>query len=165
PNALLERDERLPVEIAPDLGNVGPGDIRLARAFRYIHHRSTDQLNEPADRLRGAGAEIPDFSALVGFGGQANCLRDIAGVHEIPSMRPLTDNRERPSRELMLEKDSEYRAVRAGGAHAYAVGVEDADRVDRQTVDLVPVERGLLALIFRERIGVLRRDRMVFAGR
>src|SRR5262249_12126572 len=146
-NALLERNERLPVEIAPDLCNVGPGDIRLARAFRYIHDRSTDQLDEPADRLRGAGAEIPDFSALVGFGGQAKCLRDIAGVHEIVSLSPITDNRKRLSRELLLEKDSEHRAVRAGGAHAYSIGVEDADRVDRQTVNLVPVERGLLAVI------------------
>src|SRR5262249_25558328 len=127
PNALLERDERVPVEIAPDLGNVGPGDVRLARTFRYIHDRSTDQLDQPADRLRGAGAEVPDFSALVGFSGQAKRLRDIAGVHEIPSLGSVTDNRERLSRELLLEKDAEHRAVRAGGAHAYAVGVEDAD--------------------------------------
>src|SRR6516225_4605511 len=131
PDALLERNEGLPIEIAPDLCNVGPGDVRLARAFRYIHDRSTDQLDEPADRLRGAGAEVPDFSALVSFSGQAKRLRDIAGIHEIPSLGSVADNREWLSRELLLEKHAEHRAVRAGGAHAYAVGVEDADRVDR----------------------------------
>src|SRR5712692_7356726 len=164
-NALLERDERLPVEIAPDLCNVGPGDIRLTGAFRYIHDWSTDQLDEPADRLRGAGAQIPDFPALLGFGGQSKRFRDIAGVYEIPSLGPIADHRERFSGELLLEKDPEHRTVRAGGAHAYAVGIEDADRVDRQTVDPVPMERGLFSLIFRERVGVLRRDRVIFAGR
>src|SRR5262249_7095563 len=139
PHALLERDERLPVEIAPDLCNIGPGDIRLAWAFRYIHDWSTDQLDEPADRLRRAGAEVPDFSALVGFGGRAKRLRDVAGVHEVASLRAITHDRERLPRELLLEKHPEHRAIRAGGAHACAVGIEDAHRVDRQTVDLAPV--------------------------
>src|SRR6476619_5239494 len=113
PHTLLERDERLPAEIALDLSNVGPGDIRPAWALRYIHHRSADQLDQPADRLRGAGAKVPDFSALLGFAGQAKRFRDIAGVDEIPSLRPITNDREWLARKLLLEKHAEHRAVRA----------------------------------------------------
>src|SRR5262249_21859587 len=130
-DALLERDERLPVEIAPDLCNVSPGDIRLPGTFRYIHDRSADQLDEPADRLRVAVAQIPDFPALLGLGAKPKRWRDVAGIDEIPPLGPVADHRERLAGELLLEEHPEHRAVRAGGAHAYAVGVEDANRVDR----------------------------------
>ena len=103
---------------------------------------------------------LPDDRRL---GRRRNAAADIGDVDEVAPLGAVADDRERLAGELLGEKDAEHRAIGAGGARARAVGVEDADGVDRQPVDLAPVERRLLALVLAQRIGILRRERMIFA--
>src|SRR3546814_9689869 len=73
----------------------------------------------------------------------------------------LADNGERLAGQLLLEENAEHRAIGAGGARPGAIGVENADRIDRQPIDGLPVETGLLALVLGEGIGVFGLDRKI----
>src|SRR5690349_10374542 len=97
-------------------------------------------------RLRIAGTDIPDFPDEVRFGGEPEGFGDIAGIDKIAPLRAVADNSERLAGELLAKKHAKHRAIGAGGAHPRAIGIEDADRVDRHPVDLVPVKSRLLAL-------------------
>src|SRR3954471_13762922 len=55
---LLEGDLRLPAKRTRDFCNVGEGAIGLARASGHVLHRTSEELHQPVDRLRTAGAEV-----------------------------------------------------------------------------------------------------------
>ena len=164
-DALLETDLLAPAEIAADLADVGEGAVGFARTLRDIDDVAAEKLDQPVDRLRIASPEVPHFAGLVGLGRAQEGLGDIRHVEKVARLRTITDDREWLAGELLLQEYAEHRPVGAGRARARAVGVEDPDRIDRKLVDSVPVERRLLALIFAERIGILRDDRMILAGR
>ena len=129
---------------------------------------TTGPPSSSTSRLTDCGLPAPRFQispVLPVSRRQQERLGDVGHVEEVARLRAVADHRERLAGELLLEEHAEHRAVGARGARARAVGVEDADRVDRQLVDLVPVERRLLALVLAQRIGILRRDRMVLARR
>jgi hypothetical protein len=69
------------------------------------------------------------------------------------------------TRKFLPKEHAEDRAIDPGRAYARPIGIEDANRVDRQPVHPVPMKRCLFALIFGERVRILRVDRMVFARR
>jgi len=164
-HAVFEGHHGTPAELAGDQGNVGPGDIRFAGTLRNVRHRPADQLDEAIDALRIACPEVPHLADLVGFGGPEKCRGNIARIKKIAPLGSIADNRKGLAGELLPKKDAEYGAIRPCGADPGAVSVEDANGVDRQAVDLVPVEGRLLAHQLRERIRILRVELMVLAGR
>src|SRR5215831_13993507 len=55
----LERDLRLPAEIAANPADVREGAVRLARALGDVDDRPAQELDQAVDRLRIAGADVP----------------------------------------------------------------------------------------------------------
>ena len=106
------------------------------------------QIDEPVDALRIAGAEIPDFTGEIAFRGAQKRRGDVGDEKKITALRAVTDHGERFAGKLLLEENAEHRAVSAGGAYARAVGIENADRIRRQPIDAVPMQAAMLALIF-----------------
>src|SRR5208283_5278415 len=109
----------------------------------------------------------PDVEAVpdkICFSRRQKSLRHIGHIDEIASLGAIAYHRERLACELLAEKDPEDGAIGSRRPHTGAIGIEYADRVDWQRVNLAPVERRLLALIFGQGIGILRTDRMIFPG-
>src|SRR5262249_33695064 len=75
PYALLEAHLLRPAEIAPDLGNVGEGAVRLTRPLRNVDDRPPQQFDQAIDRLRIARSQVPDLAGLVGLGGHPKSFR------------------------------------------------------------------------------------------
>ena len=55
---------RRPAEVTRDLADVGPGAVRLAGALGNVHDRAAQKLDQAVDRLRIAGADVPDLAGL-----------------------------------------------------------------------------------------------------
>ncbi len=96
-----------------------------------------------------AGADVEDFARNIGLGRGYEGARHVGHEDEIARLRAVANHREGLAGELLREEDAEHCAVGAGGPAARAIDVEQAERDDRQAVDLAPVQRHLLADIFR----------------
>ena len=59
-NAFLEGNLGLPAKFNADAGDVGPGAIGFARPLRDLNDFTLEQLDQPVDGLRSAGADIVD---------------------------------------------------------------------------------------------------------
>src|SRR5262249_13040038 len=113
PHALLEAHLLRPAEIAPDLGNIGEGAIRLARTLGNVDDRPTEQFDEAVDRLRIARSPVPHLAVLVGLGGHLESFGYVGDVEEIPRLPSVAHDGEGLICELLLEKYAEYGAVGA----------------------------------------------------
>src|SRR6266404_7250225 len=164
-HALVERNEGAPPKLLRDQRDVGPSRIGLARALGNIGYRAADEFNETVDCLRISSAEIPDAGRVLGFSGEQEGRSDVACVNEIALLCTVADNGEWRAGELLSQEDAKDCTVGAGRSNPRAIGIEDANRVDRQAVDPVPVKRCLFAHQLRESVRVLRVELMVLAGR
>src|SRR2546427_6910969 len=165
PQAFFETHLWAPIELRGDPGNVGPGAVGLAGALRDADLFAAQELHQPVDRLRLAGAEVVHATDPRTFCRREKSVGHVSHVSEIAGLRTVADDSVRPAGQLLAQENAEYRAIGARCPRARAIRVEDPDRVDRQLVDAMPVERRLLAQIFRERVRIARLDRMVFACR
>ncbi len=119
-------------------------------------------------RFTVCGAPAPRFQVSPVNGVSAAARKAEAtsdALDEVATLGSVADHGEGLACQLLTEEHTEHGAVGARGADARAIGVEDADRIDGEAIDAVPVQRGLLTLKFRQRIGILRHDRMVFSRR
>ena len=89
--------------------------------------------------------------------------RHVGDIEKIAPLGAVADDGEGLARELLREKNAEDRAVSARGFRARAVGVEDADAVDRELVGAAPVQHGFLAQVFAQRVGMLAGDGCILA--
>ncbi len=134
-------------------------------ADRADERLAAQQLDQLVDRLRVAGAQIPGFADLVGLGGRQERLCHVGHEQEVAGLGSVADHGERLAGDLLAQEHAEHRPIGARGPRPRTIGIEDPHRVHRQTVDLMPMERRLLALVLGERIRILRTDRVVLAGR
>ena len=117
------------------------------------------------NRLRIAGAEIPDFTGLVCFGCKPKCLRYVGRIKKVAFLRAVAHYRERLPFQFLFEEYTEHRAIDSGSPYPRPVSIEDANRIDRQAIYFVPMKTRLFSHVFTQRVGIARLDRMILACR
>ena len=137
----------MPVKLQGDPGDVCPSGVRLPRPLRYVGNFTAKQFDQAIHRLRVTGAQVVYPSRMRRFCSSKECLGDIGYVEKITRLRTVANDRIRRASELLTKEYAKYRTIRTRSARARAVRIEDADGVDRQFVNLVPLERSLLALV------------------
>ena len=88
--------------------------------------------------------------------------RHVRDVHEIASLRPVADDRKGLSGELLRQENAEHRPISAGGPGTGPVSVEDANRIDRESIDPSPMQYRFFPHVFAQRVGILRPDGRLF---
>src|SRR6516165_2903371 len=111
--AVLEAHLLRPPEMAPDLGNIGEGAVRLAGTLGNVDDRPAEQFDQTVDCLRIAGSQVPDLAALVSLGGHLESFGDVGDVEEIPPLLSVAHDSEGLVCELLPEKHAEYGAIGA----------------------------------------------------
>ena len=110
----------------------GKGAVRLAGTLGHVNDFAAQQLDQ---LLIDCGLPAPTLKrspTKSGLGRGKECRRDVGHVDEVARLRSVADHGKRLSGELLPQEHAEHRAIGAGRAHARTVGVENADRVDRQ---------------------------------
>src|SRR6266536_2047982 len=146
---LLEAHFGLPAEHGYDLADVRKRAVRLPRTLGHIDYLAAEELHKLFDGSRIARAQIEAVAGVLGLRRGEEGLRHVGDVHEIAPLGAVADDGERSARQLLAQEHAEYGPVRPGSSHPRSIGIEDADRVCRKAVDLVPVQERLLALVFR----------------
>src|SRR3989344_5080393 len=154
-----------PAQLRLYLGNVRPCTIGLAGSLGNVHDGSAEQLNQPIDCLGIARPQVVDLPHPIGLGRRVERARDIGDIQKIARLRAISPDSEWLSFQLLLEKNTEHRAVGTRCSRTCTVGVKNADRIYRQAVDMTPVKTGLLPLILRQGIRILWIDSVVLASR
>src|SRR5882724_1846202 len=113
-HAVFEANARAPVEITRDRSNVRMRDIGFAGSLRNVNDLTAQQFDQLVDRLRVAGAEIPDFSREFGLARTHEGFGDIGHKKEIARLRAISDHGERRPGNLLPKKHPEHGTVGAG---------------------------------------------------
>src|SRR5262249_5196535 len=91
-----------PAQITLNFAYVGPRTVRLAGPFGAVGDGAAQQLEQPVDRLRVAGSEVPDLAGFGGFGGGQEGRGHVGDVEKVARLGAVAHHRERFAGELLL---------------------------------------------------------------
>ena len=86
---------------------------------------TADPQTDPADLVRVRAAEVAAGAAALGRGQQG--ADHVADIREVARLRPVADNGQRLSRQLLREKYAKDRPIRAAGARSRPIDVEQSE--------------------------------------
>ena len=120
---------------------------------------AAEQMREAIDAVRIRAADVEDLPGNGRSRRRHERIHDVGDEGEVAGLGPVADDGQRLPVEFLGEKHAKDRTVGAGRPRARTVDVEQAERDDRQPVDLRPVERVLLAGVLGQGVRILRADR------
>ena len=154
-DALFDRDPGRPANEALNLGDIGMGDIGLARPLRQRHRLpGTQEFDQPIDRDRLSGAEIECLAGIGAVRDRQQTGDGVCHVGEVAGLGAVADDGEGLPGAELREEHAEYRAIGPTGPGTRAVDIEKAYRDGGKAVELGPVNDKLLAEIFGQRVRV-----------
>jgi hypothetical protein len=161
-HAIDERDAGFPVKMGFDLSHIGAGHFNFAVQCRSELDFSAHQLGEREDAFGLAGSKIVNFAGTVARKRADEGIDDIRNVNEIPPLPTIAHDGHCLSCERLLQ-ERPHETVAVVGFRS--VAIENSKRNGGDSIETVPVERGLFGQVLAQSVGVCRRDGMIFTGR
>ena len=112
-HAFLETHGLPPAQHPLDLGDVGPGALRLAGPFRKRRPFAAQNLDQAVHGLGFARTEVEDLAHDGGGRRQVEGAHHVRHIEEVPALRAVAHHRERLSLQLLGQEDAEDGAVGA----------------------------------------------------
>jgi len=119
------------IDALADARDVGERAVRLARAFRHVHDRPSEQRHQFVHAMRAPATDVEYFAGKFRLRRQTKGLDDIADESKIARLRAVAHDGERLALPLLREEHPEHGAVGARGPSARAEDVEEPQRDHR----------------------------------